>query len=87
MNKNCTPASPACTTMSVCRCPKADEQHAGDARTHRGVVLALKSTISDSSSYPFRASNVGKRTFRVLLAGARVRLAELADAQYCRPPC
>jgi hypothetical protein len=65
---------------------RADEQYAlGDARTHRGVVLRTLEEVHDLRQFLFflfRAGNIGKRDLlEVLLAGARVRLAELADAR------
>ena len=65
---------------------RADEQHAlGDARAHRGIVLRALEEVHDLGQllfFLFRAGDIGKRNLlEVLLAGARVRLAELADAR------
>ena len=65
---------------------RADEQHAlGDARAHRGIVLWALEEVHDLGQllfFLFRAGDIGKRNLlEVVLAGARVRLAELADAR------
>ena len=65
---------------------RADEQHAlWNACTHRGIVLRALEEVHDLGQFLFflfRAGDIGKRDLlEVLLAGARVRLAELADAR------
>ena len=65
---------------------RADEQHAlGDARAHRGIVLRPLEEVHDLGQLLFfllRTGDIGKGDLlEVLLAGARVRLAELADAR------
>ena len=65
---------------------RADEQHTlWNACAHRGIVLRTLEEVHDLRQFLFflfRAGNIGKRDLlEVLLAGARVRLAELADAR------